>query len=76
MGGFTKKDVFNMDESSLALFGDQSNRSINDVGTMNEISGHISNKVTSCCGEDDHATHIYLSFLFLVVLHIDPYGVQ
>ena len=45
MGAFTPRDVANMDELPLALFGDQSKKSINDVGTSNEISGYISNKV-------------------------------
>ena len=45
MGCFTPRDVFNMDESPLALFGDQTKLSINDVNTCNEISGHLSNKV-------------------------------
>ncbi len=45
MGAFTMEDVCNMDKSPLALFGDQSKRSINDVGTSNEINGCISNKV-------------------------------
>ena len=45
MGCFTGKDVFNMDESPLALFGDQTKASINDVNTCNEISGHLSDKV-------------------------------
>ena len=45
MGCFMPRDVFNFDESPLALFGDQTKRSINYVNTCNEISGHISNKV-------------------------------
>jgi len=45
MGGFIDEDICNMDESPLALFGDQSKRSVNDVGSSNEINGCISNKV-------------------------------
>lgn len=45
MGAFTVGDVCNMDESPLALFGDQATKSINYIGTSNEINGHISNKV-------------------------------
>jgi hypothetical protein len=45
MGAFTMEDVCNMDESPLALFGDQSTKCVNDVGTSNEINGCISNKV-------------------------------
>ena len=45
MGAFTPRDICNMDESPLALFGDQCKRCINDIGTTNEISGHISSKV-------------------------------
>ena len=45
MGCFTPRDVFNMDESPLALFGDQTKLSINDINTCNEISGHLSSKV-------------------------------
>lgn len=45
MGCFTPKDVFNIDESPLSLFGDQTKRSINYVNTCNEVSGNLSNKV-------------------------------
>ena len=44
MGAFTPRDICNMDESPIELFGDQSKRSINDVGTSNDIEGHLSNK--------------------------------
>ncbi|CAF1428919.1 unnamed protein product [Rotaria sordida] len=44
MGAFIPEDICNMDESPLALFGDQAKRSINDIGTNNEINGYISNK--------------------------------
>ena len=44
MGAFTPRDVCNMDESPLALFGDQAKRSINDIGTANEVEGNLSNK--------------------------------
>ena len=47
MGAFTPCDVFNMDESPLSLFGDQSKRSINDIGTCNEVEGCLSNKVSN-----------------------------
>ncbi|CAF1178939.1 unnamed protein product [Rotaria sordida] len=39
MGAFIPENICNMDESPLALFGDQSKRSINDIGTSNEING-------------------------------------
>ncbi|CAF4738728.1 unnamed protein product [Rotaria sp. Silwood2] len=45
MGAFTPEDICNMDESPLALFGDQAKKSINDIGTSNEINGCINNKV-------------------------------
>lgn len=44
MGAFTPSDVCNMDESPLALFGDQSKRSINDVGTPNDVEGNLGDK--------------------------------
>ncbi|CAF1640420.1 unnamed protein product, partial [Didymodactylos carnosus] len=44
MGAFTPKDVCNMDESPLSLFGDQSKLTVNDINTCNEIEGCISNK--------------------------------
>ncbi|CAF1359943.1 unnamed protein product, partial [Rotaria sordida] len=44
MGVFTPEDICNMDESPLALFGDQAKKSFNDIGTSNEINGWISNK--------------------------------
>lgn len=47
MGAFTPSDVFNMDESPLSLFGNQSKRSINDVGICNEVEGCLSNKAAS-----------------------------
>ena len=50
MGCFTPRDVFNMDESPLSLFGDQTKLSINDINTCNEISGHLSNKVRIVIG--------------------------
>jgi hypothetical protein len=43
MGAFTVEDVCNMDESPLALFGDQAKKSVNDIGTSHEINGCISN---------------------------------
>ncbi|CAF2936478.1 unnamed protein product [Rotaria sp. Silwood2] len=45
MGAFISEDICNMNESPLALFGDQAKRSVNDIGTSNEINGYISNKV-------------------------------
>ncbi len=47
MGAFTSRDIFNMDESPLALFGDQSKRTINDINTCNEVEGCLSNKVST-----------------------------
>ena len=44
MGAFRFRDVMNMDESPLSLFGDQTKRSINDVNTVNEVEGHLSDK--------------------------------
>jgi hypothetical protein len=44
MGAFLPRDVLNMDESPLSLLGDQTKLSINDVNTVNEIEGHISDK--------------------------------
>ncbi|CAF1523278.1 unnamed protein product [Rotaria sordida] len=41
MGAFIPEDICIMDESPLALFGDQAKRSINDIGTNNEINGYI-----------------------------------
>ncbi|CAF3524754.1 unnamed protein product [Rotaria sp. Silwood2] len=58
MGAFTPKDVCNMDESPLSLFGDQSKLSVNAINTCNEIEGHISNKrfctvILTVFGEDN-----------------------
>ncbi|CAF4741455.1 unnamed protein product, partial [Rotaria sp. Silwood2] len=44
MGAFTPRDICNMDQSPIELFGDQSKRSINDIGTSNDIEGHLTNK--------------------------------
>ncbi|CAF4475491.1 unnamed protein product, partial [Rotaria sp. Silwood2] len=44
MGAFTPRNICNMDESPIELFGDQSKRSINDIGTSNDIEGHLTNK--------------------------------
>ena len=44
MGAYLPRDICNMDESPLALFGDQSKVSINDINTSNDIDGCISNK--------------------------------
>ena len=56
-------DVFNMDESSLALFGDQSKRSINDEYTCNEVEGCLSNKVSAffCFYHSQQISFIHLS---------------
>ncbi|CAF1685083.1 unnamed protein product, partial [Adineta ricciae] len=58
MGAFKPRDVFNMDESPLALFGDQSKRSINDIGTPNDIDGNLGDKrfatlILTVFGEDN-----------------------
>ena len=45
MGVFTSEDISNMDESPLALFGDQAKKSVNDIGGSNDINGCITNKV-------------------------------
>ena len=44
MGAYLPRDICNMDKSPLALFGDQSKVSINDINTSNDIDGCISNK--------------------------------
>ncbi|UJR19730.1 hypothetical protein I4U23_022864 [Adineta vaga] len=43
-GAFTARDVCNMDESSLALFGYQAKRSVNDNNTPNDIDGNLNDK--------------------------------
>ncbi len=43
-GSFPDRDICNVDESPLALFGDQSKASINYVNTPNEVEGRLSNK--------------------------------
>ena len=60
MGAFTPRDVFNMDEPPLALFGDQAKRSINDINTCNEVEGCLSNKVST----------------FLFLLHTTNFSLQ
>ena len=47
MGALPPRDILNMDESPLALFGDQAKRSINDINTCNEVEGCLSNKVST-----------------------------
>jgi hypothetical protein len=47
MGAFTPRDIFNMDESPLSLFGDQAKRSTNDINTFNEVEGCLSSKVST-----------------------------
>jgi hypothetical protein len=46
MGAFMPKDVCNFDESPLALFGDQTKRSLNYVNVDNEVEGSICSKVS------------------------------
>ncbi|CAF4521138.1 unnamed protein product, partial [Rotaria sp. Silwood2] len=74
MGVFTPCDVFNMDESPLALFGDQAKRSINDINTCNEVEGCLSNKrfctvIFTVSGEDQLAGPV---LLFKWKGHISP----
>ena len=64
-----KKDICNMDETPLALFGDQSHRSINDIGTTNEINGHISNKVMIISIENNFIVEVSIIFLFRDFVH-------
>lgn len=59
MGAFLPRDVMNMDESPLSLFGDQTKLSINGVHTSNEIEGHVSDKrfctvILTVFGEDNY----------------------
>lgn len=74
MGAFTQRDVCNMDESPLALFGDQCKRCINDIGTTNEISGHISSKVRPAFIRLGNFDRRYLTRIFIIleVLHRHP----
>ncbi|CAF2728547.1 unnamed protein product [Rotaria sp. Silwood2] len=44
MGAFTPRDICNIDESPLQLFGDQGKRSIIDMGTPNDIEENLSSK--------------------------------
>jgi hypothetical protein len=44
MDAFLPCDMVNMDECPLSLLGDQTKLSINDVNTVNEIEGHVSDK--------------------------------
>ncbi|CAF3269661.1 unnamed protein product [Rotaria socialis] len=74
MGAFTPRDVFNMDESPLALFGDQAKRSINDINTCNEVEGCLSNKrfctvILTVSGEDQRVDPV---LLFKGKGHISP----
>ncbi|CAF4327295.1 unnamed protein product, partial [Rotaria sp. Silwood2] len=74
MGAFTPRDVFNMDESPLALFGDQAKRSINDINTCNEVEGCLSNKrfctvILTISGEDQRVGPV---LLFKGKGHISP----
>ncbi len=46
MGAFTFRDVCNLDESPLALFGDQSNRSLNYVNADNDVENSVQSKVS------------------------------
>ncbi|CAF4958033.1 unnamed protein product [Rotaria sp. Silwood1] len=58
MGAFTPCDIFNMDESPLALFGDQAKRSINDINTCNE---RFCTVILTVSGEDQRVDPV-LSF--------------
>lgn len=67
LGAFTAKDICNMDESPLNLFGDQSKLSVNDVNTCNEIEGHLSNKrfctvILTIFGDDNYRVGPVLLF--------------
>ena len=67
MGAFTPRGICNMDESPIELFGDQSKCSINDVGTSNDIEGHLSNKrfatlILTVFGEDNSGMEPILIF--------------
>ncbi|CAM4895504.1 unnamed protein product, partial [Rotaria socialis] len=44
MGAFVPRDVCNFDESPVALFGDQTKRSMNYVNVDNEVEGNICSK--------------------------------
>jgi hypothetical protein len=46
MGAFTFRDVCNLDESPLALFGDQNNRSLNYVNVDNDVENSVQSKVS------------------------------
>ena len=57
-GSFPDRDICNMNRSPLALFGDQSKVSINNVNIPNEIEGRLNNKrfwtlILSVFGEDN-----------------------
>ncbi|CAF1513377.1 unnamed protein product [Adineta steineri] len=63
-----------MDESPLALFGDQAKRSINDINTCNEVEGCLSNKrfctvILTVSGEDQRVDPV---LLFKGKGHISP----
>lgn len=45
MGAFLSQNACNMDESPFVLFGDQTERSLNDVNTCNEVEGYLNTKV-------------------------------
>ncbi|CAF3709310.1 unnamed protein product [Rotaria sp. Silwood1] len=66
MGAFTPRDVFNMDESPLALFGDQSKRSINDINTCNE---RFCTVILTVSGEDQRVDPV---LLFKGKGHVSP----
>lgn len=58
-GSFPDRDIYNVDESPLALFGDQSKASINYVNTPNEVEGRLNNKrfytlILSAFGDDNN----------------------
>jgi hypothetical protein len=67
MGAFTPKDVCNMDESPLSLFGDQSKLSVNDINTCNETKGNLINKrfctvILTVFGDDNSRIGPVMSF--------------
>ncbi|CAF4111235.1 unnamed protein product, partial [Rotaria magnacalcarata] len=74
MGAFTPRDIFNMDESPLSLFGDQTKRSINDINTCNEVEGCLSNKrfctvILTISAEDQRVDPV---LLFKGLGHVSP----
>ncbi|CAF1521814.1 unnamed protein product [Adineta ricciae] len=65
LGSFPDRDICNMDESPLALFGDQSKASINYMNTPNEVEGCLDNKrfctlVLTVFGEDNRVAPVLI----------------